>query len=164
MHFAVFYLPVYSYTRLHLYFYNCDAQLGGSISDLLRSVDVPVVDDATCNYAYGGSTQNPDVFPSMICAGDMSAGDYFHINNIIACKFKKTTNNSFDRSNISGGIDSCQGDSGGPLFLLPLDGNVTEARQIGVVSWGRGCAISAFPGKFSLCISSSYMLYVKRYM
>jgi hypothetical protein len=48
----------------------------------------------------------------------------------------------------SGGIDSCQGDSGGPLFLLPLDGNVTEARQIGIVSWGRGCAISAFPGMF----------------
>lgn len=42
---------------------------------------------ATCNYAYGGSTQNPDVFPSMICAGDMSAGNDFHINNI-ACKFK----------------------------------------------------------------------------
>jgi hypothetical protein len=89
----------------------------------------------------------------MICAGDMSPGDYFHINNIIACKLKKSSNNSFDRSNISGGIDSCQGDSGGPLFLLPLDGNVTEARQIGVVSWGRGCAISAFPGKFShLCV------------
>ncbi|XP_046450095.1 trypsin-1-like [Daphnia pulex] len=95
--------------------------LGGVISDQLRSVDIPVVDDAACNYAYGGSTQNPDVFPSMICAGDMSAG----------------------------GIDSCQGDSGGPLFLLPLDGNVTEARQIGVVSWGRGCAISAFPGVYT---------------
>ncbi|EFX77158.1 trypsin-like protein variant 1 [Daphnia pulex] len=39
--------------------------------------------------------------------------------------------------------------SGGPLFLLPLDGNVTEARQIGVVSWGRGCAISAFPGVYT---------------
>ena len=54
----------------------------------------------------------------------------------------------FDIIFFSGGIDSCQGDSGGPLFLLPLDGNVTEARQIGIVSWGRGCAISAFPGMF----------------
>lgn len=69
----------------------------------------------------------------------------------------------WSRSNISGGIDSCQGDSGGPLFLLPLDGNVTdEARQIGVVSWGRGCAISAFPGKFSHL--RTYRLYVKRNM
>ena len=122
-------------------------QLGGVISDQLRSVDVPVVDDAACNYAYGGTTQTPDVFPSMICAGDMSAGNHFHTNKCL-CNIK-TIPFSHSIVHISGGIDSCQGDSGGPLFLLPLDGNVTEARQIGVVSWGRGCAISAFPGKLT---------------
>ncbi|XP_046450125.1 trypsin-1-like isoform X3 [Daphnia pulex] len=61
---------------------------GGSISDLLRSVDVPVVSDADCDAAYGGTAQRPAVLPSMLCAGDIS----------------------------DGGIDSCQGDSGGPLF------------------------------------------------
>ncbi|MFP4474107.1 MAG: trypsin-like serine protease [Desulfatibacillaceae bacterium] len=35
-----------------------------------------------------------------------------------------------------GGKDACQGDSGGPLFLAGPDG----VRQVGIVSWGDGCA------------------------
>lgn len=39
------------------------------------------------------------------------------------------------------GKDSCQGDSGGPLVL----NNV----QVGVVSWGRGCASPDYSGVYS---------------
>jgi len=46
------------------------------------------------------------------------------------------------------GKDSCQGDSGGPIF------DTLTKRQVGIVSWGYGCADSSYPGGgfYSLCL------------
>jgi len=46
-----------------------------------------------------------------------------------------------------GGPDACNGDSGGPLFVA---GNVGEALQAGIVSWGKGCAL---PGTYGVYAS-----------
>ena len=43
--------------------------------------------------------------------------------------------------------DSCQGDSGGPIFVAQTPAN--KATQVGIVSWGDGCAQKDFPGVYT---------------
>lgn len=50
--------------------------------------------------------------------------------------------------------DTCQGDSGGPLVM--------DNVQIGVVSWGLGCADSRFPGVYTNLAHYSIKSWIKR--
>jgi trypsin len=54
--------------------------------------------------------------------------------------------------------DSCQGDSGGPLFATTPGGRV----QIGVVSYGTGCAIPFFAGVYAEVNASGIRSFIRQ--
>ena len=54
--------------------------------------------------------------------------------------------NMFCAGAMAGGKDSCYGDSGGPIIQ---GNNADSALQVGVVSWGDGCAVAGSPGVYT---------------
>ncbi len=92
---------------------------GGSGTTSLREVTIPVVSDATCAASYNGS----------------SAASGLKLNPAV----------QICAGLAAGGKDSCQGDSGGPL-IAPYNGSIYS---IGVVSYGKGCALANYYGVYS---------------
>lgn len=96
-------------------------------SDVLREVEVQYMSNAECDASSG------------YYGGDFVTYDgYIEKNMMCAWSNKK---------------DACQGDSGGPLIRKGSDEG--EDVQVGVVSWGLGCAMDTFPGVYSR-ISAEY--------
>lgn len=90
-----------------------------AVSARLMMVDVPLIDNATCN---GASLYNGAIQSGMMCAGKLTPDSEGDI------------------------VDSCQGDSGGPLVAGVNGGS---PQLIGVVSWGEGCARPNRPGIYT---------------
>lgn len=95
---------------------------GGPLSSDLLETRVPIVADGDCVSAY----QDPGL-PAWVPSMDPTT---------MLCAGLMGT----------GGKDACQGDSGGPLVVAGSGG---EPAQVGVVSWGYGCAEADYPGVYT---------------
>lgn len=91
--------------------------------DVLHEVDVHLMTNEQCQTILNQSLFNG--------AGELSDTG---ITDVMICA-----------SVAGGGKSSCQGDSGGPLVIDTNEG----IQQVGVVSWGYGCAADGFPGVFA---------------
>ena len=60
------------------------------------------------------------------------------------------------------GLDACQGDSGGPLFVSVA--GTTRVVQLGVVSWGRGCAQIGYPGVYTRLSHPQVQAFLEPYL
>jgi secreted trypsin-like serine protease len=67
------------------------------------------------------------------CIDILNANDTFITGNMICAAIPE------------GGKGSCQGDSGGPLIINTGSG----VQQVGIVSWGIGCAAEGYPGVYT---------------
>jgi len=90
------------------------------ISDVLMAVDVEVISNNDCRQVKGTDGSHSENYANYIFPS-------------MICT-------------LTPGQDACQGDSGGPLIIPGEDSS--QDVQIGVVSWGIGCA-RMFPGVYS---------------
>jgi len=101
---------------------------GGPASDALNSVKVPQLQNQLCNDWFYESTDGQAlnwVYDNMVCAGYEE-----------------------------GRLDGCQGDSGGPLQCVRKTDSAALHQaetwyQVGLVSWGIGCADAKKPGVYA---------------
>lgn len=66
-------------------------------------------------------------------------------NTVCSSSYSSITSNMLCAGLTQGGKDSCQGDSGGPMVYADTD----NYEQIGIVSFGIGCARPAYPGVYT---------------
>lgn len=97
---------------------------------VLRQVDIPVFDTGKCQTAY--KEVQSELAPGI--------DNTFHL-----CAGYE-----------DGGCDGCYADSGGPLIVYHADGSLV---QVGIVSFGHGCARASMPGGYTRI--SYYIDYIK---
>ncbi|REL35440.1 trypsin-like serine protease [Thalassotalea euphylliae] len=93
------------------------------IPDVLHQVDLELLTNLECNTTLVNSLIGPDSDPNQ----------------------GGVTDKMLCAAVAGGGKSSCQGDSGGPLVLNTNQG----WQQVGIVSWGIGCAAEGYPGVYA---------------
>lgn len=110
----------------------------GTLVDGLASGDTVTV------IGWGGLNYPATSFPTVLNQVDLPYVDRSTCQNL-GGSYISVGEDAICAGYINGGYDSCQGDSGGPL----LYNNGGTYTQIGVVSWGNGCALADAYGVYS---------------
>nr|ACF72874.2 trypsin [Ochlerotatus taeniorhynchus] len=106
----------------------------------LPEADESVADGSMCTVSGWGSTQNYDESNILLRAVNVPSYNQEECKKALA-SIATVTEQMICAGYAAGGKDSCQGDSGGPL--------VSDGKLIGVVSWGKGCALANYPGVYA---------------
>lgn len=101
---------------------------GGAISPTLQEVKIPIIGNSECARVYGSRM----VQAGNICAAHPQGG-------YDSCQVKCNGNVSHCL------VNSLQGDSGGPMMVK----RAGRQYQMGIVSWGTGCARPRAPGVYT---------------
>ncbi len=118
---------------------KCTYRADQPFSNRLKQLEIPLVSNDNCKESFGGN--------SYLC------------NTVLDFK----PNVSFCAGNLVGGQDACKGDSGGPVMReLRMSDGSTRWVQIGIVSWGEGCAQAGTYGFYTRL--SRYIGWIKQYV
>lgn len=94
---------------------------------------------------WGNTSTTGESFPEILQQVEVPLFDHVSCKTAYAGIGQTVTANMICAGLAAGGKDSCQGDSGGPLVIESAGSWV----QVGVVSFGEGCAQANFPGVYT---------------
>ncbi|WP_199610785.1 trypsin-like serine protease [Flocculibacter collagenilyticus] len=133
------------------------------IADLELTSQLATDNSVATSIGWGGRTgylpgEGPTSdFPEILHEVDLQLYSSLQCRTIIAESRTRDTDFEFTEADVdvteqmicagtpAGGLSTCQGDSGGPLIVNTNDG----WQQVGVVSWGLGCAAPGYPGVYT---------------
>lgn len=129
-----------------------------ALLQLAAPVAAPTISPLPLEHTILETHDNPAVVIGWGVTDDGSASNVLHevtvpLVDLRTCRQsygifnEKVTDNMICAGRKNGGVDSCQGDSGGPLMVF--DETVTQWLQVGIVSWGDGCAEPNYYGVYT---------------
>jgi len=109
----------------------------GTVSEVLREVEVDLIDFSECNSAY-------------LNVNEQDCKTQIKFMGKCETEFELKEDIMFCAGRTEGGTtyDACTGDSGGPIVKRNAGNNGNDV-QVGVVSFGYGCANPEYPGVYA---------------
>jgi trypsin len=108
---------------------------------------IPIVGQALTVVGFGDTSNGNGVFPEYLLEVSVPAVSQQDCNDANSYKGTISETAMLCAGPTRGGKDSCGGDSGGPLVIYGA--NAKDDIQVGVVSFGMGCALANLPGVYA---------------